>query len=168
MALAADIRIASSNARMGLVETKLAIMPGAGGSQLLPRIVGPSIAKELIFTSRILDGNSAKQLGNANQLFSLYLSFCLTLLGVVNHVFEQNINQNVAYIKSMELAEEILPNGPLGIRMAKKAINKGIEVDFHTGLTIEEVCYNQLIPTKDRTEGLTAFSEKRKPVYQGH
>lgn len=91
-----------------------------------------------------------------------------TFLGLVNHVYEQNENQNVAYIKSLELAEEILPNGPLGIQMAKKAINKGLEVDFHTGLTIEEACYNQLIPTKDRTEGLTAFKEKRKPVYQGH
>lgn len=67
----------------------------------------------------------------------------------------------------MELAEEILPNGPLGIKMAKKAINKGLEVDFGTGLAIEEACYNQLIPTKDRTEGLQAFKEKRKPVYEG-
>lgn len=70
MALAADIRIASSNSKIGLVETKLAIMPGAGGSQLLPRIVGPSVAKELIFTSKILDGNSANKLGNGNTLIS--------------------------------------------------------------------------------------------------
>lgn len=71
-------------------------------------------------------------------------------------------------MKSLELAEEILPNGPLGVKMAKKAINKGVEVDFSTGLTIEEACYNQLIPTKDRVEGLQAFKEKRKPLYQGH
>lgn len=67
ISLAGDIRIASSNAKIGLVETKLAIMPGAGGSQLLPRIVGPAIAKELIFTSRILDGHAAQKLGK-NQL----------------------------------------------------------------------------------------------------
>lgn len=64
MSLAADMRIASTNAKIGLVETKLAIMPGAGGSQLLPRIVGQAIAKELIFTSRVLDGNTAHKLGN--------------------------------------------------------------------------------------------------------
>lgn len=92
---------------------------------------------------------------------------CL-FLGLVNHTVEQNENGNAAYLKSLELAEEILPNGPLGIKMAKKAINKGIEVDLATGLSIEEGCYNQLIPTKDRMEGLHAFKEKRKPSYEGN
>lgn len=89
-------------------------------------------------------------------------------LGVVNHVVEQNEKGDAAFLRALELAEEILPNGPLGIKMVKKAINKGIEVDIGTGLAIEEACYNQLIPTKDRTEGLQAFKEKRKPIYQGH
>uniref|UniRef100_V5G732 Methylglutaconyl-CoA hydratase, mitochondrial n=1 Tax=Anoplophora glabripennis TaxID=217634 RepID=V5G732_ANOGL len=150
LALACDIRIAATNAKMGLVETKLAIMPGAGGTQFLSRIVGPAIAKELIFTARVLDAKAAQQ------------------LGLVNHVVEQNEIGNAAYLRSVELAEEILPNGPLGIRMAKKAINRGIEVDLDSGLVVEEACYAQLIPTKDRTEGLQAFNEKRKPVYLGY
>ncbi|XP_050302216.1 methylglutaconyl-CoA hydratase, mitochondrial [Anthonomus grandis grandis] len=149
MALACDIRVASSDSKMGLVETKLAIIPGAGGTQRLPRIVGPSIAKELIFTSKIVDGKAAHA------------------LGLVNHVLEQDEKGEAAYIKSLEIAEEILPNGPLALQMAKMAINRGIEVDLETGLTIEEACYAQIIPTKDRIEGLSAFKEKRKPKYQG-
>nr|XP_023013963.1 methylglutaconyl-CoA hydratase, mitochondrial [Leptinotarsa decemlineata] len=150
IALATDIRVATTNTKLGLVETKLAIMPGAGGTQLLPRLLNPSVAKELIFTAKILNGKQAKE------------------LGLVNHVVEQNKNGDAAYLKSLEIAEEILPNGPLGIKMAKQAINKGVEVDFSTGLAIEEACYSQLIPTKDRTEGLEAFKEKRRPVYLGH
>lgn len=67
----------------------------------------------------------------------------------------------------MELAEEILPNGPVGVRMAKIAISKGSEVDLASGLAIEEQCYAQVIPTKDRIEGLIAFKEKRPPRYNG-
>ncbi|CAH1160123.1 unnamed protein product [Phaedon cochleariae] len=149
IALASDIRIAASNAKMGLVETKLAIMPGAGGTQFLPRIINPSLAKELIFTARTIDGASAEK------------------LGLVNKIAQQNDDGNAAYLMSLKMAEEILANGPLGVRMAKQAINRGIQVDLSTGLAIEEACYAQLIPTKDRSEGLTAFKEKRKPVYTG-
>ncbi|KAJ8261516.1 hypothetical protein COCON_G00172390 [Conger conger] len=125
MALACDIRVAATTAKMGLVETKLAIIPGAGGTQRLPRIVGVSVAKELIFSARAVGGAEAAALG----LF--------------------------------------LPQGPIAIRMAKLAINQGIEVDLATGLAIEEACYAQVIPTKDRIEGLTAFKEKRAPRYKG-
>lgn len=89
-------------------------------------------------------------------------------LGLLNHVVDQNENGDAAYLRSLELAEEILPNGPLGIKMAKRAVNKGIELDLDSGLVFEEACYAQLIPTKDRTEGLQAFNEKRKPVYLGY
>ncbi|KAG5886980.1 hypothetical protein JTB14_006622 [Gonioctena quinquepunctata] len=150
IALASDIRVATTKSKMGLVETKLAIMPGAGGTQLLPRVINPSVAKEMIFTAKIVDGKQAKE------------------LGLVNHVVEQNENGDAAYLKSLEIAEEILPNGHVGIKMAKQAINRGVEVDLSTGLAIEDACYSQLIPTKDRTEGLQAFKEKRKPVYVGH
>ncbi|CAG9763175.1 unnamed protein product [Ceutorhynchus assimilis] len=149
IALACDIRVASSDAKMGLVETKLAIIPGAGGTQRLPRIVGVSKAKELIFSSRVLNGNGA---------FGI---------GLVNHVVDQNESGDGAYQKCLTIAEEIVPNGPLAIQMAKQAINRGIEVDLYTGLAIEEACYAQIIPTKDRLEGLRAFKEKRKPKYQG-
>ncbi|XP_062130375.1 methylglutaconyl-CoA hydratase, mitochondrial [Drosophila sulfurigaster albostrigata] len=149
MALACDIRTAANNAKMGLVETRLAIIPGAGGTQRLPRILSPALAKELIFTARVFDGAEAKE------------------LGLVNHVVQQNEAKDAAYQQALKIAEEILPNGPVGVRMAKLAVDKGMQVDLNTGYSIEEVCYAQVIPTKDRLEGLAAFAEKRKPVYKG-
>lgn len=149
MALASDIRTTSDTAKLGLVETKLAIIPGAGGTQRLPRILGPALAKELIFTGRVLNGVEAKQ------------------LGISNHVVPQNEKNDAAYHKALEIATEILPNGPIGVRMAKKAIDQGSQVDINTGYAIEEACYAQVIPTKDRIEGLKAFAEKRKPIYKG-
>lgn len=149
MALACDIRTVSDDAKVGLVETRLAIIPGAGGTQRLARIVGPAVAKELIFTARVLNGNQA------------------TELGVCNHVIPQNEKKDAAYQKALEIATEILPNGPIGVRMAKKAIDQGLQVDIHSGYAIEEACYAQVIPTADRLEGLKAFAEKRKPKYKG-
>lgn len=149
MALACDIRTTADTAKLGLVETKLAIIPGAGGTQRLPRILGPALAKELIFTARILNGTEA------------------TKLGICNHVVPQNENNDAAFNKALDIAKEILPNGPIGVRMAKRAIDQGTQVDINTGYAIEEACYAQVIPTKDRLEGLKAFAEKRKPVYKG-
>jgi len=137
------------NCKNGTVETKLAIIPGAGGTQRLPRIVGTSLAKELIFTARTLDGKGAEE------------------IGLVNHCVPQNENGDAAFIKALALAEEILPNGPVGVKMAKVAINKGMDVDMSTAMAIEESCYAQVIPTKDRLEGLAAFKEKRQPKYKG-
>lgn len=82
-------------------------------------------------------------------------------------MIEQNETKDAAYLKSLELAKRILPNGPLAIRMAKRAINNGSQVSLEAGLAIEEACYDQVIPTKDRIEGLTAFVEKRSPNYKG-
>ncbi|XP_034047711.1 methylglutaconyl-CoA hydratase, mitochondrial [Thalassophryne amazonica] len=149
MALACDIRVASNSAKMGLVETKLAIIPGAGGTQRLPRIIGVSLAKELIFAARVVDGAEAHR------------------LGLVSHSVEQNNSGDAAYLRALELAREMNPQGPIAIRMAKLAINQGMEVDLSTGLAIEEACYAQVIPTKDRLEGLAAFKEKRPPHYKG-
>jgi len=150
MALSCDLRVAANNTKLGLPETRLAIIPGGGGTQQLPRIVGPAVAKELIFTSRALTGQQARE------------------YGIVNHSVEQNEAGDAAYQRSIKLAEEILPNGPIAVRMAKAAINRGIEVDLESGLKFEEACYAQVIPTKDRLEGLKAFKEKRKPNYKGH
>ncbi|KAM6985378.1 methylglutaconyl-CoA hydratase, mitochondrial [Aplochiton taeniatus] len=149
MALACDIRTASTSAKMGLVEAKLAIIPGAGGTQRLPRTIGVSLAKELIFAARVVDGAEAK------------------VLGLVNHAVEQNKAGDAAYLRALQLAREFNPQGPIAIRMAKLAINQGIEVDLATGLAIEEACYAQVIPTKDRLEGLAAFKEKRAPRFKG-
>ncbi|XP_055127963.1 methylglutaconyl-CoA hydratase, mitochondrial isoform X4 [Symphalangus syndactylus] len=149
LALACDIRIAASSAKMGLVETKLAIIPGGGGTQRLPRTIGMSLAKELIFSARVLDGQEAKA------------------VGLISHVLEQNQEGDAAYRKALDLAREFLPQGPVAMRVAKLAINQGMEVDLVTGLAIEEACYAQTIPTKDRLEGLLAFKEKRPPRYKG-
>nr|XP_039254982.1 methylglutaconyl-CoA hydratase, mitochondrial-like [Styela clava] len=149
MSLGFDMRIASDNASLGLVETKLAIIPGAGGTQNLTRLIGTSMAKEMIFTGRVVKGEEAKT------------------LGIVNHVVKQNENGDAAYLKSLDLAREILPQGPVALRMAKRAINCGSEIDISNALAFEQACYAQVIPTKDRIEGLTAFREKRKPKYTG-
>ncbi|XP_061232677.1 methylglutaconyl-CoA hydratase, mitochondrial-like [Neopsephotus bourkii] len=149
LALACDIRVAASSAKMGLVETKLAIIPGAGGTQRLPRTIGVSLAKELIFSARIVDGEEAKS------------------IGLISHVVEQNEAGDAAYRRALALAKEFLPQGPVAMRVAKLAINQGMEVDLVTGLAIEEACYAQTIPTKDRIEGLLAFKEKRPPRYKG-
>ncbi|XP_048656241.1 methylglutaconyl-CoA hydratase, mitochondrial isoform X3 [Marmota marmota marmota] len=139
----------ASSAKMGLVETKLAIIPGGGGTQRLPRAIGMSLAKELIFSARVLDGQEAKA------------------VGLISHVLEQNQEGDAAYRKALGLAREFLPQGPVAMRVAKLAINQGMEVDLVTGLAIEEACYAQTIPTKDRLEGLLAFKEKRPPRYKG-
>jgi len=149
LALACDLRTAADSSKIGLVETRLAIIPGAGGTQRLPRLIGVAKAQELIFTSRILLGNEAAS------------------MGLVNHSVPQNENNDAAYHRALELAQEITPQGPIAVKMAKIAINKGIQVDLQSGLAIEQSCYAQVIPTKDRIEGLNAFREKRKPNYSG-
>lgn len=149
MALACDFRIAASNVKLGLVETKLAIIPGAGGTQRLPRIIGVSKAKELIYTAKVLDGDQAKS------------------IGLVNESVKQNNEGNAAYKIALELAEEIAKNGPIAVRMAKLSIDGGIQVDIQSALKLEEECYSKVIPTKDRIEGLNAFKEKRTPKYLG-
>ncbi|XP_032283508.1 methylglutaconyl-CoA hydratase, mitochondrial isoform X8 [Phoca vitulina] len=126
LALACDIRVAASSAKMGLVETKLAIIPGGGGTQRLPRAIGMSLAKELIFSARVLDGQEAKA------------------VGLISHVLEQNQEGDAAYRKALDLAREFLPQGPVAMRVAKLAINQGMEVDLVTGLAIEEACYAQM------------------------
>ncbi|GAB1601127.1 methylglutaconyl-CoA hydratase, mitochondrial-like [Argonauta hians] len=149
LALACDIRTAASSAKMGLVETRLAIIPGGGGTQRLSRVVGPAIAKELIFSSRVLDGKQA------------------AAIGLVNHAVDQNEAGDAAYLKAEQLAQEIAQQGPFALRMAKLAINNGVEVDLVSGCRYEEAYYAQVIPTKDRLEGLRAFKEKRPPKYIG-
>ncbi|CAM8941134.1 unnamed protein product [Rhodiola kirilowii] len=145
MALSCDLRICGENAILGLPETGLAIIPGAGGTQRLPRLVGKSTAKELIFTGRRVTGKEALTLGLVN--------YCTP--------------SGEAHSKALEIARNINEKGPLALRMAKRAINKGLEVDMESALELEEDCYEQLLNTKDRLEGLAAFAEKRKPVYKG-
>lgn len=146
LSLACDIRIASSEAFFGLTETRLAIIPGAGGTQRLPRIVGPGIAKELIFTGRKIGAEEAFRLGLFNRICK------------VNLLIEE----------CLKTAQMICSAGPIAIEQAKYAIKHGLEVRLKDGLEIESKAYFMTINTKDRLEGLNAFYEKRKPLYKGH
>jgi enoyl-CoA hydratase/carnithine racemase len=145
LALASDIRIASETASMGLTETRLAIIPGAGGTQRLPRLVGKGKAKELIFTGKRIDAAEALEIGLVNKVCApeRLIETC------------------------QKMAAEICETGPVAIEQAKYAINFGMETDLSTGLAIESNAYWVCIPTEDRLEGLSAFKEKRKPVYKG-
>ena len=145
LALASDIRIASMNATMGLTEARLAIIPGAGGTQRLPRLVGKGKAKELIFTGRRIGAQEALDIGLVNRICEP----------------EQLIDE------CRKMAAMICETGPIAIEQAKYAINYGLETDLHTGLAIESNAYWVCIPTEDRLEGLAAFREKRRPVYKG-
>ncbi|PWA08517.1 enoyl-CoA hydratase [Pueribacillus theae] len=145
LALACDLRVASSNAKFGLTETSLGIIPGAGGTQRLPRLIGKGRAKELIYTARRITAGEAEQ------------------IGLVEYV----VSQEKLIEKAFEIANQIAQNGPIAVTQAKIAIDRGYDVDLHTGLAIEQSAYEMTIPTKDRLEGLQAFKEKRKPNYKG-
>jgi len=145
LALACDIRLASTNAIVGLTETSLAIIPGAGGTQRLPRIVGLARAKEMIFRARRITAAE----------------------GVTIGLFLEVLEPEKLLSRALEIAREIAANGPVAVTQAKYALNKGSEVSLPVGLAIESNAYAVTIPTRDRTEGLTAFREKRKPVYTG-
>uniref|UniRef100_A0A8C8R664 Enoyl-CoA hydratase domain containing 2 n=1 Tax=Pelusios castaneus TaxID=367368 RepID=A0A8C8R664_9SAUR len=149
LALACDLRVAASSAKMGLIESTRGLLPGAGGTQRLPRCIGIGLAKELIFTGRQIDGQQALS------------------IGLVNHAVLQNDEGDAAYQRALMLAKEILPRAPIAVKMGKLAINRGIEVDIASGMAIEGMCYAQNIPTRDRQEGMAAFIEKRPPHYIG-
>ncbi|RIV28204.1 enoyl-CoA hydratase [Alicyclobacillaceae bacterium I2511] len=146
LALAADLRIISATAELGLTETSLAIIPGAGGTQRLPRLIGPARAKELIYTARRIDAPTALQ------------------LGIVNRVVESAQVLPTAVL----LAEEISKNGPIAVRQAKFAVDTGLSMDLASGLSVERAAYERVIPTADRQEALEAFAAKRVPHFQGH
>ncbi len=145
VALAADIRIIVDSAQVGLRETALAILPGAGGTQRLTRIIGPSNAILWITTARLFSAHEALQ------------------HGAVNYVVPESELMN----KALEIARAIAKNGPLAVRNAKRAILAGMDKPLPAGLELEFECYQNIIPTADRREGLQAFREKREPRYQG-
>jgi enoyl-CoA hydratase/carnithine racemase len=145
LALACDFRIAAKDAMMGLTETSLAIIPGAGGTQRLPRLIGEAKALELILTAKRFSGEEAVSYGVATKA----------------------VEKEKVMDAAMELADAILANGPIAVQQAKYAVKTGMNADLNTGLEIERKAYEITIPTEDRLEALQAFSEKRKPVYQG-
>ena len=146
LALACDFRYAIRGALMGLTEVSLGIIPGAGGTQRLPRLIGPSKAKELILTARKITADEAHAIGFVNA-----------------------VADDQAHLAELcgKLAGEILKNAPLAVYQAKRAIDVGAGGDLQTGLDFESKAYEVIIPTKDRVEALAAFQEKRKPVFTG-
>ncbi|QKI82518.1 enoyl-CoA hydratase [Kroppenstedtia eburnea] len=145
LALACDLRIADEHAVLGLTETSLGIIPGAGGTQRLARLIGTARAKELIFTAKRITAREGETLGLLNRV----------------------VTGGTVMEAAMEVAAQINENAPLALAQAKYAIDHGSETDLATGLAMETKAYEVLIPTKDRLEGLQAFKEKRKPIYLG-
>ena len=145
LAALADFIVASETAVFGVPETTLGIFPGIGGTQLLPRILGAPLAKELIFTGRRMKADEAKA------------------AGLVNHL----VPRGGARAKALELAEAIARNGPIAVRQAKKAIAYGLETDLDTAMILAIEAYNATVVTEDRREGVRAFNEKRKAQFKG-
>ncbi|WP_272030568.1 enoyl-CoA hydratase [Oceanobacillus kimchii] len=145
LALACDIRIAAENTKLGLTETSLAIIPGAGGTQRLPRTIGVGHAKRLIYSAVPITTEEALRL----------------------HLIERSVNEDKLIDEALQLAKRISSNGPLAVQLAKNAINNGLDTTLEKGLEMEHLSYQKVIPTQDRLEGLQAFAEKRKPDYQG-
>jgi len=144
--LACDFVYAARTARFALTEVTLGIMPGAGGTQFLPRAVGEARAKEIIFTGKPFSAEDAYGWGLVNRL-------CETADGVV--------------ADALATARTIADNAPLSIRQAKKSIHHGLDMDLKNALLYEIEAYNRLIVTEDRLEGVRAFNEKRKPQFTG-
>jgi enoyl-CoA hydratase/carnithine racemase len=145
LALACDLRVASSRAELGLTETTLAIIPGAGGTQRLPRLVGKARAKDLILTGRKVGAEEAER------------------IGLVNRVVPPEGLRAAA----LALAGAIAANGPVAVRAAKEAVDRGCELPLARGLEHEARCYERVLGTQDRLEALAAFAEKRAPRYAG-
>jgi methylglutaconyl-CoA hydratase len=145
IALACDIRVVSRSAKMGLTETRLAIIPGAGGTQRLPRLVGVGKAKDLILTGRRIDAEEAHRIGLAEHI----------------------ADAGEALAVALSVAEEIASCGPLGVQAAKAAIDGGQGLTMARGLEHERACYDRTLDSTDRIEALAAFAEKRKPVFRG-
>lgn len=145
LALACDLRILADHAQVGLTEVSIGVMPGAGGTQRLPRLVGVARAKEMIFAARRVSAAEALAMGLANRV-----------------VPEAELQRT-----AMELAQQMAANAPLAVRAAKHAIDAGLEAGLAAGIDVEAAAYALLLPTRDRLEGLAAFAEKRAPQYRG-
>ncbi len=145
IALSCDVIVASENARFGLPEAKLALLPGGGGTQRLPRLVGPYLAKRLIFSGEIIDARRAYE------------------LNLVTEVTAPGEALNAA----LTLAEKILANGPLAVRLAKRLIDEGLESSLATALSFEMDATAHLFVTEDKAEGIQAFKDKRSPQFTG-
>lgn len=144
LSLACDIRIASSKAKFGQPEVGLGITPGFGGTQRLARVVGPGMAKELIYTAKMIKADEALR------------------IGLVNSVFEPE----KLLEEAKKLANTIASNAPVAVRMSKAAINRGIQCDIDTAVAYESEAFGECFSTEDQKEGMTAFVEKREKNFK--
>jgi enoyl-CoA hydratase/carnithine racemase len=154
LALAADLRVMVSEASLRLTEVKLGIIPGAGGTQRLPRLIGVSKAKEMILTAAPLSAERGVEFGLIHRI-------------VTDQASEGTDFHEPLLTEVRNWAKEISSAAPLSLKQAKFAIDQGYDRDLEAGLALETKAYLQLLNTKDRLEGLAAFAEKRTPVYQG-
>jgi enoyl-CoA hydratase/carnithine racemase len=145
LAMCCDIRVASSQAQLGQPEINVGVIPGGGGTQRLPRLVGAGRAKELIYTGKFIGAEEAAR------------------IGLVNRVVEPEMLMD----EVMELAALIADKPPLGIRAAKESITRGLNMTLLEGLELESYHWSYLCGTEDQKEGARAFIEKRKPVFKG-
>ncbi|KAJ7180311.1 enoyl-CoA hydratase [Mycena crocata] len=147
LSLACDLRVAAFGVqKIGLPETGLGIIPGAGGTQRATRLLGQSKAKDLIFTGRLLTAEEALE------------------WGLIDYISEPG---STAFDRALQLAEMIARNAPLAVRAAKHVISRSEDLPLETGLDFERAAYNLLIPSRDRLEALEAFKQKRKPAFKG-
>jgi len=145
LALCCDMRIASERARLGLPEVRLAVTPGAGGTQRLPRVVGAAKARELILTGRVLTAGEALAIGLVNEVVPV----------------------GDAVARAIAIGEEIATRGPLAVREAKRLLDLSTEVGIETGLAAELDASDRIFASEDMVEGATAFFAKRDPDYRG-
>ena len=145
IALCADFIYAAEHARFALTEVTLGIMPGAGGTQNLPRAVGARRAKEILLTGRPFSAQQAFEWGMVNRLCT------------ADRLLEE----------TLETARRIADNAPISVRQAKHAIHYGLQMDLGSAMMFEIEAYNRMVPTADRREGITSFNEKRKPRFTG-
>ena len=144
LAMCCDLRIASENARFGQPEINLGIIPGAGGTQRLTRLVGMTRAKELIYTGDIIDANIALTIGLVNKV-----------------VPADNLMS-----EARGLAQKLLSKSSIALSLAKIAITSGVNMDLSSGLDLETQCFALCFATEDQKEGMKAFLEKRKPQFK--
>jgi enoyl-CoA hydratase len=145
VAMSCDLRVASENARMGQTEINIGLIPGWGGTQRLTRLIGRGKAKELVFTGRMIDAKTAEQLGIINMVAPA-------------DKFKETVRQ---------FALELASKAPVAVRVAKAVINKGADIGLDSALALEREAFGGVASTEDLKEGVSAFTEKRKPVFKG-
>lgn len=144
LALACDVRVSTPDAKLGLPEVTLGVIPGGGGTQRLQSIVGGGLARELVLTGKVIDADEAAR------------------IGLLNHVFEPEAFDD----EVRSIAEKIASNAPVAVELAKQGMNRGL--DHEAGLDFERLAFVTTIATDDKEEGTAAFLEDREPEFEGH